>query len=486
MNNRMLCLVSVVLMHSSIQANVSTNVPLRHWAYNAVDQLTQNGINESALPGTRPYTRLEMARLIVEATRDTQGVSPLSKRLIARLKDEFLHEVRLVQEPGLLLSSGYLKPIEDPYIRIIHGESTPMLENESGDSFRRDTNWRAGFASHGVFWNHIGFFIHPEYKEPWQTDTGVRIIEGYGKVDLGPFDIQLGKDSLWWGPGHHGAMIMSNNAEALTMLKVSNPSPVLLPWILKYLGPFKFTYFLSELEKERFQPKAKLTGLRLNIKPHPNIELGYSRTIMFGGNNFDTGLSDYLQIFWPKNIQNNEDQMAALDASLRIPMPKKTPWRAIKLYGEYAGEDAAGFSKYRPLLGIQVQDIGWRGSTNLRLEYAKTSIGRFPGVFYRHGIFRNGHTYRGRSIGHHIDAEARDVFVRLQHYFNANLVAGLDYDQEVQFPLYVERSQFGFDLTWFTRKNWELRGRYQYEDIKNDPSRPRWNHIIDLGVTYNF
>jgi hypothetical protein len=89
-------------------------------------------------------------------------------------------------------------------------------------------------------------------------------------------------------------------------------------------------------------------------------------------------------------------------------------------------------------------------------------------------------------MGHHVGTDARDIFARLQHYLNADLILGLYYDQEVMFPVRQKRDQYGVDLTWFAGRQFEIRTRYQYEDITNDSTRPVWNHIVDLGVTYNF
>ena len=72
---------------------------------------------------------------------------------------------------------------------------------------------------------------------------------------LGRCEIEAGKDSMWWGPGYHGSILMSNNAEPFKMLKLSTPSPVSLPWIFKALGPFKVVWFLTQLEDDRPVPE---------------------------------------------------------------------------------------------------------------------------------------------------------------------------------------------------------------------------------------
>ena len=51
---------------------VSTNVPLDHWSYDAVDKLVGQGLIRSSMLTTKPVSRLEMARLIAEAVEESQ------------------------------------------------------------------------------------------------------------------------------------------------------------------------------------------------------------------------------------------------------------------------------------------------------------------------------------------------------------------------------------------------------------------------------
>ena len=423
--------LAIICCEVRVTASVSTNVPLYHWAYHAIEHLTAQGLLMSDMPGTRPFSRMEFGRLTIEANAQaaiSQKLPETTQAALARLHDEFHQEIRDLEVPGALISKLRLKPIEDPYLRFLYGEYPFDKENQSGDVFETGTNWRAGFTIRGTAGDRVAFHLRPEYRDPAGLDTTVELTEGYGTVSVGGLSIQLGRDALWWGPGRHGAMILSKNAEAFTMLKVSNDSPILLPWIFKILGPFKVVYFLTELEEDRFQPNAKFTGLRFNMKPHPYLDIGLSRTIMFGGDNFNISLEDYLQIFWPKNIQGNEDQKAAIDVALRVPMPDPMPFTSMKLYGEYAGEDAAGFSKYVPLLGFTINDICRKGTTDFRFEYAFTHINRFPNTFYQHSLFRSGHTFKGRMMGHHIGTDASDLFMRLSHYITPDLRIGIDFD----------------------------------------------------------
>jgi hypothetical protein len=341
------------------------------------------------------------------------------------------------------------------------------------------------------FWETVAFYFHPEYAHSTPDPHDVDLIEGYGKVSLGGVEIEVGKDSLAWGPGYHGSIIMGNNAEPFKMIKVSNPRPILLPWIFRGLGPFKASWFLSELEDDRHISEAKLSGLRLNFKPHPICEFGLSRVIMFGGSGVShVGFGDYVRMWKIQPEQAETNQLAGLDASVLFGLKDDMPAKSVKLYGEFIGEDEAGGlpAKWGRLFGLQVNDILRTGKTDLRMEYANNHVSGSPNVFYAHYLFRSGYTYKGRVIGHHMGTDARDVFLRLTHYLTEDMILGLEYDRQVAGLSSSRRQrtdQVGLDVTFFSAKNWRLRGGYRYEREKYDGGRDD-NHIIQLLLIHDF
>ncbi|MCF7972512.1 MAG: capsule assembly Wzi family protein [Phycisphaerae bacterium] len=470
---------------------VSTNVPLTHWSYDAIETISDAGFIHSDLLSTKPFSRLEMARLLIEARENMDpntGGDSLYVGLLERLEVEFTYERERLSEGGNGHSGSFVKPLEDPYLRYVHTDKAPDYENQQGDLYSSGSNVRAGLATRGQITNRAAFYLHPEYESP-SSQSSVELIEGYGKVAVGPVAVELGRDSMWWGPGGHGSMLMSTNAEPFTMLKIANDQPIVLPGILRFLGPMRGVFFLTELESNRTIPNAKLTGVRLDFKLTPNLEVGLNRTIMFGGQgNAPIGMKDYLQIFWPTNIQGEENQLAGFDWSWRLPLPSYVPARSVKLYGEWVGEDAAGFHQYRPLFGIKFIDL-FRdgGKTDLRLEYVKTHVGRYPTTFYQHGIFTSGYTYEGRVIGHHVGTGARDMFAHLTHWLNPTLRVGLSFDrwESLLTSPRPQTDQTGMDLLWFGPKNMQVQAQYRYE-FKQDQTPYGDNHILDMRVGFRF
>jgi len=385
----------------------------------------------------------------------------------------------------------FIKPIEDPYIKYVFADEKTGLENQRGDVFDKRSNYRLGFASRMKFFDTAAFYFNPEYVDSSSDpDRDIELIEGYGKVNFGNIEVEVGKDSLWWGPGYHGSILMSNNAEPFKMVKISNPRPTQLPWIFSGFGLFKGTWFLTELEKDRFIPEAKLTGLRLNFKPHPAVEIGLSRAIMFGGSGQPgVGLRDYFDMFRPQREQLENNQLAGFDTSVLMPLDRKMPAKSIKLYAEFIGEDIADQlalpSKWGRLFGMQLNDILRTGRTDLRVEYVDNHRSGKPNVFYTHDVYQSGYTYKGRTIGHHMGSDARDLFFRVTHYLKEDIVLGLEFDREKSLSSTPRQTtdKLAFDLTFFTSNNWQLRTGYRYENSENNTQD---NHIFHLQLIHDF
>jgi hypothetical protein len=502
-------------------AFVSTNVPIGHWSYDDVDKLIGEGLIDGAMLTTRPVTRLEMARNIAEADEKFQSLNSKNNviaGIIERLKKEYQPELGAIGavDGGPILD--FAKPIEDPYIKYVYAKSKPDIENIRGDQFDAHSNVRFGFASRAQLFDITAFYAHLEYpssshgtseevKQIYQHDNvpanfvkssedkGLELVEGYGKLALGRFEIEAGKDSMWWGPSYHGSLLMSNNAEPFTMVKLSTPGPVALPWIFRGLGPFKFVWFLTQLEEDRLDPRPNLSGIRINFKPHPAVELGLSRVIIFGGQGRPKyTLGDYWKSFVGRNESltgnKDNDQLAGFDALVLLPANRLMPVKSIKLYTDWVGEDEAGGLPidWGKLFGAKFFDIFGAGNTDLDIEYANNHVTGKPDVFYTHSIFPAGYTYNGRIIGHFMGTDSEDLFLRLTHYLSSDVILGLQYDRQTgnlsSSPQPVI-NKIQFDITkFFTPHNWILNAGYRYENTTNTPLPD--NHILFMQVTYDF
>ncbi|RLB38085.1 MAG: hypothetical protein DRH12_13375, partial [Deltaproteobacteria bacterium] len=446
-----LCLCILFLVTEICSADVSVNVPLGNWSYDALDKLVSLGLVQSAIFSAKPFTRLEMARLTIEARsalekqKDHLGASAtrIAHELVQRLRKEFNAEIQEIE--GTTKVSFYLKPFEDLYATYYHSTEDFAFEYDKGREFCDGSSFKAGFSAHAALFRHLAFYFNPEFRyskgEFPSEDYKVSLLEGYGKLELWNIELEVGRDSLWWGPGRHGALILTDNVRPFDLIKISNPRPVVLPWIFKYLGLFKFQGFYTKLEGNRYIPKPELMGFRVDIKPFPFLELGASRTIILGGegDNAPKGVSelsftDWLKLLSGQNISGSldTDQIAGVDATLHINNLDNfvRVLKTLDIWGQLYGEDEAASLPSRNgfVLGMRLGDIFLTGRTNLVIEHADNVINGYPNFWYNHHVYKSGYTYYKRIMGHEMGSEARDTYVSLEHYLRPDLIAWLSYD----------------------------------------------------------
>jgi hypothetical protein len=500
-------------------ARVSVNVPIGHWAYSAVDKLTGLGLIQINMGTTKPWTRMEGARLTLEAKHKLQdalsetdknestskGRWDIIRAIVARLEHEFRAELDELTRDAE--TSTYIKPIEDVYVHYLYGENDVDIENDKGQELAKDSNVRAGFSTHGLVFSHFGYYLNPEYRysegQFGGDDDRIDLLEGYGKVEWFNMEVEAGRDSLWWGPGRHGSLILTDNAQPFDLVKFSNPRPVVLPWLFRYLGLFKVVAFWTELEKNRVIPEAELMGYRFHFKPFPLLDIGVSRTIMLGGEGgakgaADLSLSDWAKVLSGKNISGdlNTNQIGGLDFEFLIPDVNR--WvpvmQSISLWGEWYGEDEAGGlpSKEGYVAGLKFSDLLLTGRTDLILEYADNVISGRPGLWYSHGIYQTGYRYEGEIMGHNMGGDAREYYLRLEHCLSPDFSLGLDYNGQergVEADTQEDRDRIDVDLTYQGLDGVLVRAGYRYEAIDNVgqiQGDDETNNILWLSLDYSF
>lgn len=480
-DHRFLASIVALCVFVFIPCAWAVNVDVGDDIYKMLLRLEAEGVIQSGLLTTKPLSHAEAARLVAEAERNVKDKSSFLKQLVGTLKR------RLDAERGEIKN---IKLVDNAYIGYIYSDQVgqELNYNNDGDTYDRGSSLRLGLTTKGEF-GSFSFSLNPEYRLS-EDSADVLMKKAYVALNFRGLELELGKDSQWWGPGRHGSILLSNNAEPLTSLKLTNPHPTLLPWVLRYLGPFRFVFFTSRLEEERVVPEPYLWGLRLNFKPTPYIEIGLQRTTLLGGagrpNSFDTWWKSFTGM-GGNEISVEGDQRAGGD--IKITLPFKT--QPFQLYIEAAGEDEAGNlpSKWAHLAGIYLPRIFFFERLGFRAEYANTSVDRAnANVWYNHSIYRSGYTYKGRIMGHHMGTNSDDLFFELS-YLLPEWGGGVEvsYDRERHNLLRGQKFvkdevsiTFRFDLM----EDLRVGGGYSFGKLKGSANENI--SLFVLNVTYRF
>ena len=401
----------------SAQAASSTN----YWFDNELDadldDLAGAGLIKDQLSSFRPVTRGEAGRQFAAALDHCSGMAtPSAECALLQAHDGkyFATEIAEARTPESVQDHVF-KPGEKFSLSYRYYSDPFSVFNNEGIDYGEGHNAVVQLQSHARVFKALSFFVQPAliYNQHERFDdesnVDVRLHKGYAKLTLYNFEIQAGRDSLWWGPGYHAALLMSRNAKPLDMIKLSNPEPVVLPWIFSYLGPVQFNLIFSQLHDVRTGAELInpfLYGLRVGIKPHRYLELGGSHLVMFSGaGRRDLSAGDVLKILYGNTNpdpgkKTDSNSQFAVDAALTIPNLKQYIFLAdgLKVYVEWGAEDS-GFppDKRAYLTGLALYKPFGLETAVLRAEYADLSPGSLPDAWYRHPSYpmRND----GREIG---------------------------------------------------------------------------------------
>jgi hypothetical protein len=293
----------------------SPYVPLDSWIYPLFERLIATGAINDAIIGMRPWTRLECARMVSQAGDRLQDANPqsMSMRLYDSLRQEFAPELAL-----LVGGSNRAIHLESVYARVTEISGPPLTDgyhfgqtiyNDYGRPFQEGFNSIAGFSGWATAGRWVvygrGEYQHapsgPEYSPEVQTvlnniddNPGLpartqseinqaRLLDAYVGLSLAGWQLSYGQESQWWGPGESGPLLFSDNAAPVRMFHIDRVSPFRLPWIARLLGPMRTDAFFGQLQGNLLSPAPYFHGEKISFKPTPNLEFGFSRTVVVGG-----------------------------------------------------------------------------------------------------------------------------------------------------------------------------------------------------------
>ena len=230
-----------------------------------------------------------------------------------------------------------------------------------------------------------------------------------------------GKIPAWWGPGNDGSLIRGDASipvTGITMQRDTQTAPT--NQYLNWVGPWQYQLFAGQLDDYEAIPDAKLFGARLTASPWEWLEVGASRTFMWGGEGRPESFSSFGDaILGTKdneatagNTDNDPaNQLGGFDAKIQLAPLLNVP---ASVYGQYVGEDEAGGlpAKNMYLAGVDYASEAYGKPYQLYAEYADTrSSGEVKGVSYDHFLYTDGYYQQGYPLGHSLGGDAESVSV---------------------------------------------------------------------------
>jgi hypothetical protein len=493
-------------------AIASVDLPVSHWAYKALRRLSASGFIDQSLLNTQPISRRYAAKLVAQAQENLKKRPSSDKNgtffieaLMGRLQEEFQEELNVLRNP--MNERGLRYRISDPLEIELGGTSLKggrslLRENHEGDRFFEGLNLQLINRSWLEVGPHLSVLFRPKLiknQENWDSTFP----ELSGKISFWNVNLDVGRAPLWWDPGVHGAMLLSNNAFPFERILLQNEEPFRMPGSLKRLGIWNIKWFLGQLEKDRDFPHTKLSGLRFSVAPAPWLEVGALRVTQFGGDGRPAlEVEDYFDIYFGNPNQSGKldvNELASIDGRLRFTgLPSWfPPGENLELYVEVAGEDEAGYlpSRNGYLSGVYFPDLFRMGRIDLTIEYAQNHVPGYPLYWYNvNHIYSDGYTFKRNVIGHHMGSDAHDFWLHLGYLVNEQFQVEMGLERVNALgavPDRIEQIKTRLETTvrYDLSRRLSVSGQYEYLSTRNDQflaGLNRGDHLVLITLSTAF
>jgi len=495
----------------------SSYVRLDSWVYDAFDRLAAMGYGWSGSAVIRPWTRLECARVLQEAHDALEKEDPIAAPLLDALDEEFAYEEKLREG-----DRNQDAQVEDVYARFTGISGSPLrdsyhfaqtLVDDYGRPYGQGANAIAGFSSHAEV-GPLAFYARGEYQYAsaipaynvaaqqaiaasdglpygWATRFGttsrVRPVEAYAALNVSDWQFSFGQQSLWWGPDRSTSLILSNNTEAMPMLRLARARPLKLPGLgplhmdlffareggIHYvgLGP-TFTVFGSA--SQPLTPPPYIWGVTFSIKPTENFEFGFGHDAIFAGYGRPLNLQTFVHTFSiAGNGQAVDPGKRTTEFNFSYHVPGLRKWLVV--YSEafaYNNPVEGKFvARFAVDPGIYLPQLPGFRRLDLRVEGVNTNL---PGLtdqayFYANAHYPQGYTNYGQIFGSWIGRQGSGGQATSTYWFSARNKAAVSYRRMTVDKSYLQGGNledFSGSITWMIRPRIELSATSQYESWK--------------------
>jgi hypothetical protein len=497
----------------------SPYVPVDSWVYRAFDRLAALGYVSDAYQGTKPWSRQRCAHLLTdadEAFAKSPGYRSETNTDVQQLL-QALHQ-EFAREESAFTAPNRSAQIDSLYTRTLSASGTVLTDGyhfgqtfayDYGRPFREGTNLIDGAsasATYGsLFFNFDGEYQHSpsapalssdvrqfiaqrdmdslQPATPFAPINQFALLNAYAGLNFQGWQITFGNQSLQWGPGVGGSLLLSNNAAPFPMLRFMPETPLEIPYVSKILGPIILDQFFGRLEGHIGPNQPWIYGQKISFKPVRSWEFAYSRTTLIGGNDYPLTSKQFFFSFFGRvdPVENSVpgDSRTAVDWTWRI--PRLHDW--VTFYGELEDDDDLipfqNPSKNVVRPGLYFARLPMLPKWDLHFEYtASTSPGRAS--FQSHGNlnywnleYPDGYTNDGNLMANTVGREGVSLQSWIRYWASPNGTLDFSWKQNVVLKDYVpgggkwQDCQASYSVT--KRSGVYFKGLLQFEHIFSYP-----------------
>jgi len=434
-----LVFLAIIVVAPYISAS-PIGVPLNHWSYHFIERLQAKGVLRDFLSNTKPYSRDEMAEMIVRISNLLENnrisLSKVEEDQLDLMKMEFSPELAKLGMVGITEYKHLLNWANDKKRLVMDiGYTQDAILKRGSEDYETYKS-----TLQGIFWGNLGdniFFYNNSkasyedsneplplmrsypysyWRYPWNAISDAFLILRFPYID-----VQLGKDAVLWGPGYDGTIGLSGVDPSFDIVKISTNI-----WKIKFASMLGF--LRDDLTKKYESDIAKkyLFAHRVEINPFTGLCIGWQEAYVY--NNIHIELLNPIMPYQMAEDYLGEVGNNTMEGDIDLCVLPNTKLYASLFLDDFHPDNPF---RYAAVLGgvLIVNPVGIR-NLDFRAEYARIE----PGVYVHKGITQNppiptSYTHFDTPLGHWIGPNADDLFFEVNHQFTENLLVRLSYNR---------------------------------------------------------
>jgi hypothetical protein len=459
-------------------------LPVDSWIYPAVLRLHSLGYLDTVFVGMRPWTRGSVEQMLKEVDDRLQTAPDSAVTDEARsIYKALVYELRAKPDEECAPRDGYVH-LESAYTVARGLSGTPLRDsyhlgstvvNDYGRPYENGLNsysGASGYASAGRYVLYVrgefegapsatGYsstlagqlaaidgttdFLNTTTPIPYNQQATIpagplesvakgRIVEAYASARVLNHEVSFGKQDEWLGPGLGGGMAYSNNAGNIYSFRINRVDPLAIPFLSRLVGPFRYDFMVGSLKGHVYPNDPWMHLEQVSFKPSENLELGFERTVIWGGKNHEpitlhTFLRSFFSVLNTTSAVKNSAQdpgarFSAFYFSYRLPFARNwlTLYSDAEAHDDVSPASAPRRASFRP--GLYLSHMPGLAKLDVRVEAVTTdpptsrSIG---GQFnYYEAIQKQGFTNQGQIMGDWIGREAKGGQAWITYHLSGN------------------------------------------------------------------
>ena len=507
----------------SIAGMSSSYIPLDSWMYPAVMRLYSMGYVDTVFLGLRPWTRLSVAHMLDQSANEiTSSNNDEAIETYSAIEKELAPDMRAPRNQKIGRAG-----LDSVYERIMGVNGTPLRDsfhlgqtdiNDFGRPYAGGFNNYTGLsaaAHYGLFSVYLrGEYQHAPSWAGYPLDVAERlatiddfatftsvplpgnttiplgpvasinhltVLEGYASAHVVGHEISLGKMDNWYGPGVGGGMAWSNNAENVWSFRINRVEPLYLPYISRLTGPIRYDFFVGPLKGHNAPVSPWTHAEKISFKPTPNVELGFERTVIWGGKGHEPiTFGTFWRSFYSISDTNGGEKFSPRDPGARFSafdfswrLPRLTKWLTFYLDTEVHDDvfpfTAPRHAAFRP--GLYLSHFPGVPKLDMRAEAVSTDpnsgLSNYGQDMYIEVVQRNGYTSNGLLMGDWVGRENKGGQAWLTYHLSPREWLQASYRSDKAAKDYIPggttQTDFAFEAVKRLTPDVEVKANVQYE-----------------------